>query len=66
MAYHWTDRKPDTLPPAHKFSVELFQHFQAGQYVCGSNRDYMERLIAHAEKPKVKALMPALRRELFA
>jgi hypothetical protein len=65
IVYHNTGSKPLTLPPEHKFTIDLFQYLQAEQYVCGSNRDYMDCLFDYAQKPGLATKIIDLHRELF-
>jgi len=66
IVYHNKGKKPDTLPPEHKFTVDLFQFLQAGRYVCGSDKSYIQRIVDFTLKPGFERVISALKAELFS
>jgi hypothetical protein len=43
----------------------LFQFLQAGQYVCGSNKEYMEKMADFVKWPELEKMLPSLKASLF-
>lgn len=65
IVYHNKGNKPDTLPPEHKFTIDMFQFLQAERYVCGSNKSYMQRIIDFVLKRQHEMDINTLKAELF-
>lgn len=63
--YHIIGQKPAQLSPEHKLKIDLCQILQSEQYVCGSNRDYMQTLINYIAMPENKLTIERVTFDLF-
>ncbi|WP_345100272.1 DUF4238 domain-containing protein [Mucilaginibacter panaciglaebae] len=65
IIYHVKGKKPVQLSPEHKLKVDLCQILQAQQYVCGSNREYMQTLINYLAIPENNLTIERVTNDLF-